>query len=95
MYTAELGENSPSKTHFYGQYIALDFQDGPIKEYGVNGTTNEEIISLLIDRLESLDALFPASYNSLAIGSLYLAKAALESRTEDRIARDVEGTNQA
>lgn len=85
------GHNSPALHHFYGEGFELHFQDGPIQEFGVNGTTNEAIIQILVDRIESLNKLAPCRENSLAITHLQEALHWLEHRTKDRVARGVEG----
>lgn len=58
------------------------------------GTTNEEVIEVLIDRITELNKLFPCRENSLAITKLEEALMWLEKRTADRIKRNVEGTHQ-
>lgn len=94
MYSSSAGKNSPSLTVFRGPYINLTFQDGPIQEQGVNGTTNEEVIYLLMERLESLNRPpFQSPYNTVALGSLQEALDALEARKAERQKRGVEGTN--
>lgn len=60
-----------------------------------DGTTNEAVIEVLIDRLSFLDNLMPSPYNKKAIQSLTDARTALEERTADREKREVEGTHQA
>lgn len=69
----------------------LDFQRGPVKENGVNGLTNEAMISILIHRLGLLNDKMPCVENEDALAHLELALHALESRTQSRIARGVEG----
>lgn len=59
-----------------------------------DGTTNEEVIEVLIDRLNYLNAKFPCRENSLAITKLEEALMWLNKRTSDRLKRGVEGTNQ-
>lgn len=59
----------------------------------VCGTTNEEVIDMLIDRLRFLNSKMHSEQNVLAIGNLKSAKAHLLARTNDRIQRGVEGTN--
>jgi len=56
-----------------------------------DGTTNEEVIKVLLDRMESLQAKFPCRENACAITKLDEALMWLEKRTRDRIARGVEG----
>lgn len=58
------------------------------------GTTNEAVISMLIDRLQTLNELFPSKFNEDAIKHLHLAYEALVARTKDREERGVEGTHQ-
>jgi hypothetical protein len=57
-----------------------------------NGTTNEEVLTMLIDRLNGLDKKMPSPYNKAAIGYCKDALQALERRTVDRRRREVEGT---
>jgi hypothetical protein len=57
-----------------------------------DGTTNEEVLTMLIDRLRGLDKIMPSPQNKAAIGYLKDALQVLERRTTDRRARGVEGT---
>jgi hypothetical protein len=56
-----------------------------------NGTTNEELIEILIDRLKYLNGLFPCKENACAITHLEEGLMWLEKRTRDRVKRGVEG----
>ena len=56
-----------------------------------NGTTNEEVLAVLIDRLNGLQAKFPCRENAIAITKLDEALLWLNKRTNDRKARGVEG----
>lgn len=56
-----------------------------------NGTTNEEVLRVLIHRLQGLDAKFPCRENSIVITKLEESLMWLEKRTADRLAREVEG----
>ena len=58
-----------------------------------DGTTNEEVISALIDRLKYLDEKFPCRENYLAIKGMQMALDSLEERTRNRLNRGVEGKN--
>lgn len=72
----------------------IDFQSGPIKENGVNGCQNEDLIGIIIDRLQGFQTgEFPCRENSIAITKLQEALMWLEKRTADRKARGVEGLN--
>lgn len=76
-------------------YAKVNFQKGPIKENGVNGCYNEDLIAIVIDRLQCLNqGDFACRENSIAITKLEEALLWLNKRTQDRIARNVEGTSQ-
>jgi hypothetical protein len=71
----------------------LDFQDGPISESGVNGLMNEELLAIIVDRLEHFqEGEFRCRENALAITKIEEAMHWLRHRTEGRKARGVEGT---
>lgn len=59
-----------------------------------DGTTNEVVIAVLIHRLQTLNAKMPSKYNENAIDYLRAALNELQMRTNDRVDREVEGTNQ-
>ena len=72
------------------------FQNGPIKEAGVNGITQEVLLAIVIDRLRSFQAgPFPSDANASALQHCEEALYQLQSRTRDRIARGVEGVTAA
>ena len=56
-----------------------------------DGTTNEEILKVLIDRMNSMQAKFPCRENAIATTHLETGLLWLEKRTADRKARGVEG----
>ena len=58
-----------------------------------DGTTNEEVLAVLINRMNSLQAKFPCRENAIATTHLETALLWLEKRTADRKARGVEGKN--
>jgi hypothetical protein len=58
-----------------------------------NGTTNEEVMKMLIDRLQFLHAKLPSKESACAITHIEEALMWLEKRTAARKARSVEGTN--
>jgi len=60
-----------------------------------DGTTNEELLAVLIDRLKYLLAKLPSPETSTAITKCEEALVSLEKRTAERKARKVEGTNAA
>jgi hypothetical protein len=72
----------------------IDFQEGPIKEAGVNGVCNEDLIAMVICRLEHFQrSEFSCRENALAITKLEEALLWLRKRTMGREKRGVEGTH--
>lgn len=56
-----------------------------------DGTTNEEVLKVMIDRMNSMQAKFPCRENAIVTTHLETALLWLEKRTADRKARGVEG----
>lgn len=56
-----------------------------------DGTTNEEVLKVLIDRLQYLNGKFPCRENAIVITKLEESLMWLNKRTADRQARNVEG----
>lgn len=78
----------------FGLPCAIHFQEGPIKECGVNGVCNEDLIAMVIIRLEHFQkSEFACSENALAITNLEQAMLWLRKRTMGRENRGVEGTH--
>lgn len=61
----------------------------------MNGTTNEEVLRVLIDRLQFLNGKFPCRENSVALTHIETALLWLDHRTANRVARGVEGKHAA
>jgi hypothetical protein len=59
-----------------------------------DGTTNEEVLEALINRMNFLNGKFSCRENSIVITHLETALLWLEKRTNDRIKRNVEGKNE-
>ena len=75
--------------------LDIHFQEGPIKEFGVNGITQEALLAVVIDRLRSFQAgLFSCRENAIALTKIEEALMWLQRRTVARIKRGVEGTHQ-
>lgn len=75
------------------QLLEVSFQNGAIKENGVNGVMNEDLIHMVIYRLEHFQASpFACRENQLAITKLEEALLWLRKRTIGRENRGVEGT---
>ena len=69
------------------------FQKGPIKETGVNGIHNEDLICIVIDRLEGFQGgEYACSENATALKSLKNALFELAQRTKRRKDAGIEGT---
>jgi hypothetical protein len=76
-------------------FLAIHFQEGAIKENGVNGITQEALLAIVIDRLRSFQAgPYPSEENDSALALCEAALECLKKRTLRRIARGVEGTHQ-
>jgi hypothetical protein len=85
------------KWRINGRYDAQHtaFQNGPVKEAGYNGNSHEALLAILLDRMESFQAgPYACHDNQMALDHLQGARLWLHKRTMDRVARQVEGTNQ-
>jgi hypothetical protein len=75
-------------------YCRIHFQTGPIAEAGVNGVSNEALLAIVEDRLLGFQAgAFACESNARALYHVQAAMEALRLRTQERLARGVEGTN--
>lgn len=76
------------------QLADIHFQEGPIKECGVNGVCNEDLIAMVICRLDHFQkSEFSCRENALALTKLEEALMWLRKRTTAREMRNVEGTH--
>lgn len=72
----------------------IAFQNGPIGEEGVNGLSQEALLTVVIDRLRSFQAgQYSCRENAIALTHCEDALMWLQKRTRDRLARGVEGTS--
>lgn len=77
-----------------GQNIPVRFQNGPIKEFGVNGIPDEALYAILIDRLQGFQkGEYSCRENAIALTHLETALMWAQKRTHEREARGVEGTS--
>lgn len=77
------------------ELVEVNFQKGPILENGVNGCCNEDLIAMVIDRLESFqNSPYKCRENALALTKLEEALHWLRHRTDARERRGVEGTHE-
>ena len=75
-------------------YAKVNFQNGPVREFGVNGCHNEDLIAIVIDRLNGFQAGdFACRDNEMALIKLEEGLMWLRKRTNERVLRGVEGTN--
>lgn len=73
----------------------IHFQEGPVKEHGVNGCHQEDLLAILIHRLRCFqDGPYACRENALALTKLEEAMHWLQARTQRRERRGVEGTNE-
>lgn len=80
----------------FTSFLKLHFQEGPVRENGVNGCTNEDLLRIIIDRLDSFQTgPFPCEENGKAIDNCLEALYWLERRTTNRKSRGVEGASKA
>ena len=72
----------------------VNFQEGPIKENGVNGVANEDLLGMVLCRLESFQkSEYKCRENACAITKIEEALMWLRKRTNARVKRGVEGTS--
>lgn len=73
---------------------SIDMQEGPTLELGVNGCCNEDLINIVVARLDGFQASpYACRENAIAITKLEEALLWLHHRTNKRKARGVEGTH--
>jgi hypothetical protein len=88
--SAETGEDGYMTSY---SRLPIIFQNGPIKEVGLNGITHEALLVILIDRLLAFQlGGYACEENARALDNLQEALAWLQKRTLKRIQRGVEGT---
>lgn len=76
------------------ELCTIHFQEGPIKEFGVNGVCNEDLIAMVIERLECFqNSDFKCVENAMAIHHLKESLVWLRERTKKREAKGIEGTH--
>lgn len=72
----------------------IKFQNGPIKEFGINGISQEALLAIVEDRLKCFQAgQYACRENALALTHIQEAMHWLHHRTNERLQRGVEGTN--
>lgn len=71
----------------------IHFQEGPVKEVGINGIFHEDLINIVVDRLKHFqDSAFACEDNEKALKCFEEGLNHLRNRTKDRKNRGVQGT---
>jgi len=74
--------------------VHIGFQNGPIKEAGINGVTHEALLAIIEDRLVGFQSgKYACNDNAEALEHIRGAMECLQRRTKARVARGVEGTH--
>lgn len=74
----------------------VTFQNGPIQEEGVNGTSNEALLAIVRHRLHGFQSgPYSCRENAIALTKIEEALHWLLHRTRERASRGVEGTSNA
>jgi len=72
----------------------IDMQEGPIKEAGVNGCCNEDLLNIVAERLRGFqNSQFACRENACALTKIEESLMWLRKRTTARELRQVEGTH--
>lgn len=78
----------------FAHMTAIQFQEGPIAEAGVNGISNEALLAIVQDRLAGFQSgPYACGDNQLALQHVQAAMTWLQKRTKERVERGVEGTS--
>lgn len=85
-------ENMEEKSNQHLVFIEKEDKEGVLTTV-CNGTTNEEVLKMLIDRMNFLQAKAPCRENAIVITKLEECLMWLEKRTAGKVARGVEGTS--
>ena len=92
--TDEVDEDGNLCCEAEGFATLIHFQEGPIKEVGVYGVSNEDLIIMVVCRLDHFqNSAYKCEENAKAIEHLNAALDALSERTNKRNVRCVEGTS--
>lgn len=92
-FVAANGHDVNDTTSNISPLAKIHFQEGPIKECGINGVCDEDLIAMVITRLEHFQkSEFSCRENAIAITKLEEALLWLRKRTMGREKRGVEGT---
>lgn len=95
-HTYQLANFENKDSHQVLQFIHKEPKEGTDELLTkMDGTTNEEVLEVLIDRMKFLQEAFPCRENALVITKLEESLMWLNKRTMDRLKRNVEGKHKA
>ena len=87
---------SKSTVEGFDVLATVTFQQGPIKEHGVNGVQHVDLLAIVRDRLDYFQAgPFKSPGNEVTAGFVSAAMASEDTRTRRRIIAGTEGTSKA
>ena len=90
----EPGPGGACHNYAVGDFNFIQFQKGPVGENGINGCQTEDLLTVVIDRLQGFQSGdFSCRENGLALFAALEALSWLSKRTADRVHRGVEGIN--
>jgi hypothetical protein len=76
-------------------FCGIAFQDGPVQETGLNGVSEEALLAIVRDRLQSFQSgPYNCRENACALTNLEQALFWMNERKRKRTVRGVEGTSQ-
>lgn len=87
-------KETPGQVLQFIQKVPVGGVEGQLRTQA-DGTTNEEVLEMLIDRMKYLQAKFPCKENACCLTHLEEGLMWLEKRTHDRQKRGVEGKHLA
>jgi hypothetical protein len=86
--------STPKKQGIGDEFVKIHFQEGPVKEQGINGASESDLIAILIDRFESFqNGSHACSENQHTLTYLHGALGRLRDRTARREKAGTEGTS--
>lgn len=93
-------ETSDISTEAVNGFIKVEYEDvtftmqsGDVKDFGLNGVQCEELLKYVESYLKILNSHLSSEHNVKAISHINKAIECLNSRTQDRVNRGVEGTH--
>jgi hypothetical protein len=92
-YKREEAKEAYAKKLDVADFIQIKFQEGPIKEVGVNGAQVDDVLTTCLEKLQGFNAKFACTENTYAIQHLQETLFWLRARRENREKRGVEGFN--